>query len=140
MTADQSVTKLKLTKPPPTGIEHYQYLQKVWEHEQMSIFRVFLCWCCNKNAVPTLEAMQKTIAFCHGRDFDLLKLGCTLPNLVDFRLHKSTDIKFYPFKGRKRNLLEKISEDVVGGPSIVFTFKQLLMKLLFGNQRMFASL
>ena len=40
--------------------------------------------------------MQKMIAFCHDKDIDMLKLGCTLPNLANICLHKSTDAKFYP--------------------------------------------
>ena len=63
----------------------------------MSSFIDFLRWYKNKDVVPTLEAMQKMIAFHHDKDIDMLKLGCTLPNLVNICLHKSTDSKFYPF-------------------------------------------
>ena len=82
-----------------------------------------LRWYNNKDVVPTLEAMQKMIAFYHDKDIDMLKLGCTLPNLC---LHKSTDAKFYPFTEGDRHLLEKIREDVVGGPSVVFTRKAVV--------------
>ena len=47
--------------------------------------------------VSTLEAVQKIIAFYHDKDIDMLKLHCTLPNLVYVCLRKSTDGKFYPF-------------------------------------------
>ena len=56
----------------------------------------------------------------------MLKLGCTLPNLVNICLRKSTDAKFYPFTEGDKDLLEKIREDVVGGPSIVFTRKAVV--------------
>ena len=56
----------------------------------------------------------------------MLELGCTLPNLANICLHKSTDAKFYPFTEGDKNLLEKIREDVVGGPSIVFTRKAVV--------------
>ena len=29
LTTEQAVVKLKLSKPPPTGIENYQYLQQI---------------------------------------------------------------------------------------------------------------
>ena len=77
----------------------------------------------NKDVVPTLEAMQKIIAFYQDKNIDMLKLGCTLPNLANICLHKSTDAKFYPITEGDKDLLEKIREDVVGGPSIVFTRK-----------------
>ena len=66
------------------------------------------------------------IAFCHDKDIDMLKLGCTLPNLAYICSHRSTDAKFYPFREGDKNLLEKTREDVVGDPSIVFTRKAVV--------------
>ena len=53
----------------------------------------------------------------------MLKLGCTLPKLANNCLHKSTSDKFYPFTETDKDLLQKIREVMVGGPSIVFTRK-----------------
>ena len=61
------------------------------------------------------------IAFYHDKDMDMLKLGCTLPNLANICLHKSTDAKFYPFTEGDKDLSESVREDVVGGPFNVFT-------------------
>ena len=41
-------------------------------------------------------------------------------------MHKSTDSKFYPFTESDKDLLEKIREDMVGGPSIVLTLKAVV--------------
>ena len=90
----------------------------------------FLRWYNNKDVVPTLEAKQKMIAFYHAKNIDLLKLGWTLPNLANICLHKSTNAKFCPFTEEDKNLLEKIREDVVGGPSIVFTLKAFVDETL----------
>ena len=92
----------------------------------MSSFKDFLRWCNNKDVVPTLEPMQKKIAFYHDKNIDMLKLGFTLPNLANICLHKSTDPKFYPFTEGDKKLLEKFREEVVGGPSIVFTRKAVV--------------
>ena len=70
--------------------------------------------------------MQKNFAFYHDKDIHTLKLGCTLPNLASICLHKSTDSNFYPFTEGHKDLLEKIWEDVVGGPSIVSTRKAVV--------------
>ena len=80
---EQAVVKLKLSKPFPSGIENYQYWQQIWKLEQMSSFKDFLRWYNKKDVVPTLEAMQKRIAFYHDKEFDILKLGCILPNLAN---------------------------------------------------------
>ena len=92
----------------------------------MSSFKDFLRRYNNKDVVPTLEAMEKITAFYHDKDIDMLQLGCTLPNLAKICLHKYTDAKFYPFTEGDKDLLEKIREDVVGGPSIVFTRKAVV--------------
>ena len=67
LTTEQAVVKLKLSKPPPTGIENYQYLQQIWKQEHMSSIKDFLRWYNNKDVVPTLKAMQKMIAFYHDK-------------------------------------------------------------------------
>ena len=111
---------------PRTGAENYSYLQSVWESNNMQNFSDFLKRYNNKDVVPTLEAMQKMIKFYHNKGIDMLKLGCTLPNLANICLHKSTDSTFYPFTESDKDLLEKIREDMVGGPSIVFTRKAVV--------------
>ena len=47
----------------------------------------------------------------------MLKLGCTLPNLSNICLHKSTK-KFYPFVEADEELHDKIREVMTGAPSI----------------------
>ena len=101
LTTEQAVVKLKLSNPPPTGIDTYQNLQQIWKEEQLSSFTDFLRCYNNENFTPTLEAMRKKIVFYHDKDIDVLKLGCTLPNLANICLHKSTDAKFYPFTGKR---------------------------------------
>ena len=92
----------------------------------MSSFKDFSRWYNKKDVAPTLEAMQKIIAFPHDKDIDMLKLGCTLPILPNICLHKPTDAKFYPFAKGEKDLLEKFRDDVVGSPSIVFTRKAVV--------------
>ena len=73
----------------------------------MSTFRKFLQWYNNKDVVPTLEYLQKTIEFYHDKGVDMLKLGCILPILANICLHKSTGHKLYPFFSSDNDLLEK---------------------------------
>ena len=87
----------------------------------MGLFKDFLRWYNKKDVVPTLEAMQKMIAFYHDKNIEMLTLGCTSPNLANICLHKSTDAKVYSFTEGDKDFLEKIRKDVVSGPSIVFT-------------------
>ena len=108
LTTEQAVANLRMDKTPPTGAENYSYFRSVWEKNNMQYFSDFLKWYNNKNVVPTLEAIQKMIELYHNKGIDMLKLGCTLPNLANICLHKSTDSKFYPFTESDKDLLEKI--------------------------------
>ena len=126
LTTEQAVATSRKDRIPPTGVEYYSYLQSVWENNNMQHFSDFLKWYNNKDVVPTLEAMQKMIDFYHNKGIDMLKLGSRLPNLANFCLRKSTDSKFYPFTESDNDLPEKIRENMVGGPSIVFTRKAVV--------------
>ena len=117
---------MELSKPPPSGEENYQYLIDLWNHEKMSTFKDFLRCYNNKDVVLTLKAMQKRLAFYHKKEIDILKLGCTLPNLANICHYKSTSAKLYPFTETDKDLLQNIREDVVGGPFIVSTRKTVV--------------
>ena len=52
--------------------------------------------------------MQKKIEFYHQKEIDMVKLGCTIPNLANICLHKSRDSKFYSVTENYKDLLEKI--------------------------------
>ena len=137
---EEALAKVKLSKPPPSGEENYQYLLDIWNPENMCRFRNFLRRYNNKDVVPTLEAMQKMLDFYHKKGIDMLKLGCTLLNLANVCLHKPTSAKFYPFTEIDTHLLQKIREDMVGGPPIAFTRKAVVDETLFGIQEIFVIL
>ena len=82
----------------------------------------------NKDVVPTLEALKKLIVF-HPNNIEILRHGCTLPNLANFCLHKSTPAKFHSFTEKGKEILEKKCEDIVGGSSIVFSRKAVVDKI-----------
>ena len=111
MTTEQAVVKLKLLKPPPTGVENYQYLQKK-EGATNNFNQIFWRWYKNEHIVPTLEAVQKKIAFHHNEDINMIKPNCLLSNLANICLHKSTKTIFYPFTEADKDLMEKFQENI----------------------------
>ena len=130
---EQALSKMKLSEPPPSGEGNDQYLLDVWNYENMCTFNDFLGCYKNKDVVPTLEAMQKRLAFCHKKGIDMLKLGYTLPNLANICLHKSISANFYPYTETDKDLLQRIREDMVGGPSFVFTRKAVVDETFIRN-------
>ena len=101
----------------------------------MCSFKDFLRWYSNKDIVPTLEAMQKMLAFYYKKGIDMLKLACTFPNLANICLHNYTSAKFYPFTERDKNFLQNFRENIVGGLSIVFTRKAVVDESYIWNSR-----
>ena len=140
LTTEQAVVKLKLSKPPPTGIESYQYVQQIWKQEQMSSIIDLLRWYNKKDIVPNLEAMQKVIAFYHDKNIDMLKFGCTLPNLANICLDNSTDAKFYPFMEGDQTFRKKFEKMLLVDHISFLHAKHLLMKLLFESLQTYANL
>ena len=97
----QTMKELQIEAVPPSGMDNYNHLQDTWKKNEMTVFKGFLKCYNNKDVVPTLEAMQKMI-----QGLDMLNLGCTLPNLANICLHKSTNYKFYPFCESDKDLCE----------------------------------
>ena len=92
----------------------------------MHSFKDSFRWCNNNDVLSTLEVKQKMVEVCHNKGIDMLKLGCTLPILANICLHSSTSAKFYPFKKNDKDMLSKVREDMVGGPSKVFTHQAVV--------------
>ena len=68
----------------------------------------------------------------------MLKLVCTLPNLANICLHRSTDVNF---KEGDKNFFEKKFEKMLLVVHLLFLHdKQLLMEYLFENQQTYADL
>ena len=56
----------------------------------------------------------------------MIKLGWTLHNQANICLHSSNSTKFYPFTESDRSLLSKVRENMVRGPSILFTHETVV--------------
>ena len=127
LTTESALVKMRLSERPPTGAEDYSYLQKVWEQEKMQSFLLLLALLQLQNIVPTLEAMQKLVEFYHNKALICSSVGVfyiTSPTC----LHTSTSAKCHPFTESDKDLLSKVREDMLGGPSIVFTRKAVIDK------------
>ena len=77
--------------------------------------------------------MEKMLAFYYKKGIDMFKVVCTLPKLANIGLDKSTTSNFYPFTEADKDLLQKIGEDMVGGPSIVFTGETVIDETFIRN-------
>ena len=120
LSEDDALKKMKIRKIPNTMEENYADLKEIWLQHGMTSFRDYLQWYNNKDVVPTKEAIRRMMLFYHAKNIDMLKLGCTLPNLANTFLHKSTSDKFFPFTEKDKDYDSYIRSWLTGGPSIIF--------------------
>ena len=104
----QALKKLQIRNVPPSGLDNYNYLQETWKKNGMKVFKVFLKSYNKKYVDPTLEAMQKMIQFYHNKGIDMLKLGCTLPNLAKYVFTNLQITKFIHFAKVIKTCVKKL--------------------------------
>ena len=95
----------------------------MWEQEKMQSLKDVSRGYNNKDVLPTLEAVQKIFQYYHNKGIDMLRIGCTLPDLAIICLNNYTSAKFYPFGKSDTDLLSKFREDMDRWPLKVFTRK-----------------
>ena len=97
--------------------------------------KIFYAGTTTKTLSQHSKQCKENLVFYDNNAIDMLKLGCTLPHLANVCLHKSSIAKFYPFTETDKDLLQKIREDMVGGPSIVFARKTVVDETFIRNSR-----
>ena len=60
---EEALSKMKLSKPPPSGEENYQYLLDIWNHENMSIFKDFNAGTTTKTLSQHSKQCKKCLPF-----------------------------------------------------------------------------
>ena len=92
----------------------------------MSSFTDFLRWYNNRDVAPTLEAMQKNDCFSPRQRYRYVKAWLYFTKPGQHSLTQTYWCKILSIHGRRYRFLEKNREDVVGCPSIVFTWKAIV--------------
>ena len=125
LTTEAALVKMRLSEIPAAA-QNCFVSQEAWEQEKSSFFKDFLRWYNNKDAVPTLEAMQKFVEINHNKSIDMVKLAYTKPKLANGRLDSSPGAEFHQPLESDKDSLSKVHEDLVEGPPIVFTSKAVV--------------
>ena len=60
---EEALSKMKLSKPPPSGEENYKYLLDIWFNENMCTFKDFLRWYNNKDVAQHSKQCRKCFPF-----------------------------------------------------------------------------
>ena len=93
----EKISKMKLSKPPSSG-EKITNLCFIYGITRICAHsKTFYAGATTKTLFQHSKQGKKSLRFFQKKEIDMLKLGCTLPNLANIPLHKSTSAKFYPF-------------------------------------------
>ena len=113
-----------LTDPssPKTGLEVYEVIKQTWEHEGFQTMMDYLQYYNNLDVYALHKAVTKMARFYEQHSIDLLKETLTLSgaaNKISHRSNKGEGI--FLFKYKHKDLYQSVRNNVVGGPSIVFS-------------------
>ena len=119
MTFKEALSKIETSQPPSYGRGNHKY-SSVWEPGEKVPSKTFRVHLTTRTLLQVWKLCRDWLTSEHNKILDILKLGCTLPNLANIFLHESITANFYSSKQRDQNLLDKIREPLVGGPSLFF--------------------
>ena len=101
----------------------YEEMQSVWKTKGMKTVRDLLIWYNNLDVLPFLEALEKQFQFYSTRGIDPFKEALSVPGLTTTYMYKTLDCdaSFSLFKEKDEDQYFKMKDNIVGGPSIVFS-------------------
>ncbi len=124
LTGAQALKKMQLQHPPPTKEEAYQSVLDVWQNNNMRTFSDYLRWYNDLDVGPFVEGAERMQEFYREKEIDVFKVAISCPGLARallFRTARQQHASFALFGNDDRDLHRKIKNNIIGGPSIIFT-------------------
>ena len=104
--------------------EEYAFCQKVWRDQQMTTFRDFLVWYNNLDVRPFVDAVEKFQHFYDEKHLDVFKNAISTPGIARqllFKTARDARASFALFDEYNKDLYQTVKQNIIGGPSIIFT-------------------
>ena len=105
------------------SISDYQFIQRIWEENEMVTLRDLLIWYQKLDVKPFQEALKTQCDFYHQKlGLDMLKSAVTIPGLTLRYLFKQLPhhVYFSLVSEKDKDFFQSLHSQIVGGPSIVF--------------------
>ena len=106
---------------PIQNEDNYKKLLKIWNENHMTCFKDYLIYYNNLDTGPFCEALESFLQIYFNEGIDIFKDFITLPGVARKMLYKSTISKFSLFNQNNADLYYTFRQNIVGGPSIIFT-------------------
>ena len=101
--------------------DDYKKLIKIWNDNQMTCFKDYLIYYNNLDTGPFCEALETFLKIYFDEGIDIFKDFITLPGVARKMLYNSSKSKFSLFNQFNSDLYYTFRQNIVGGPSIIFT-------------------
>ena len=108
---------------PLTGRAIYESLCNLWEDNAMTSFRDYLVYYNSLDVEPMIQAVDQMLSIYLQQGIDLFKESSSVSGVARISLFNSPNIneKFGLFNKYESNVHDMFKDNIVGGPSIVFT-------------------
>ena len=106
------------------GADRYRQLQDIWQEQHMTTFHDFLQYYNNLDVGPFVQAVEKMQKFYSNQNIDLFKVAVSVPGIARrwlFQTAHNAKTSFALIDTRDDDLYYTIKQNIVGGPSIIFT-------------------
>ena len=113
-------SSLKGSNPIESATE-YQRLIEIWALEGMTTFKDYLIYYNNLDTGPFSQALSNFMDIYFEQGIDIFKDFITLPGVARKMLYDSSDSNFALFNSDNADLYYTFKQNIVGGPSIIFT-------------------
>ena len=104
----------------------------------MSTFWDFLVWFNNFDAAPFVTAVERFQIVYFNKGIDVFKTGISVPGIARqllFKTAKKQNANFALCDQNNSDLYQTIKQNIVGGPSIIFTRHQCVGKTYIRGQK-----
>ena len=145
-----NISKLEATSLPPheafysqlksSNISQEAYIdcQQAWNDQQMKTFKDFLIWYNNLDVEPFVKAVEKFQQFYFEKGVDVFKTAISVPGIARqllFKTAQKQNVNFALFDHHNEDLYKTIKQNIVGGPSIIFTRHHCAGKTLIRGKK-----
>jgi hypothetical protein len=117
--------------------DNYSEMQKIWKEENMTTFEDFLKWYNKLDVLPFVTAVERLCKFYFDKEIDLFKETISVPGVSRKMLFNAASQKkalFSLIDYKNKDLYHCINDNIVGGPSIIFTREHQADKTYIRNE------
>lgn len=104
--------------------DEYLFCQKIWRDNKMETFKEFLVWYNNLDVTPFVKAAEFFQQFYFEKGIDVFKTAISTPGVARqmlFNTAQKAGVNFALFDKFNEDLYSAFKNNIVGGPSLVFT-------------------